>query len=58
MRKLRLIFAALFLAVSLILLAWASLPVEREVRRQHIEPTQMQLPTPQGALPSPFLFSL
>jgi hypothetical protein len=58
MRKLRLILAALLLTASLILLAWASLPAEREVRRQNIEPTQMQLPTSQGALPVPAMVLL
>ncbi|MDX9991979.1 MAG: hypothetical protein RBS68_07985 [Anaerolineales bacterium] len=53
MQKIRLGLALLLLLVSLTLLLWASLPAERELRRQYIEPTQMQLPTPQGALPSP-----
>jgi len=54
-KALRLTLALIFLVASLSLLAWGVLPNRREVRRQYLEPTQMQLPTPQGFLPAPRL---
>jgi hypothetical protein len=50
-KTLRLTLALLFLVASLTLLAWGSMPNRREVRRQFIEPTEMQLPAPEGFLP-------
>ncbi len=55
MKTLRLTLALVLLAASLVLLFWASAPNRREVRRQPIEPTQMQLPAPEGFLPAPRL---
>lgn len=52
MKALRLTLALIFLVASLVLLAWGFAPNRREVRRQPIEPTQMQLPTPQGFAPA------
>ena len=46
--RLRLIFAVVMLVVSLAALAWSFLPGARIVRRQKIQPTEMQLPTPAG----------
>jgi hypothetical protein len=46
----RLVSAVLLLLVSLILLAWGFLPGARTIRRQKIQPTEMQLPTPVGYL--------
>lgn len=51
MKTLRLTLALVLLAASLVLLVWASVPNQREVRRQPIEPTQMQLPAPEGFQP-------
>jgi hypothetical protein len=42
----RLVFAVLVLVTSLAVLAWSFLPGARIVRRQKIQPTEMQLPTP------------
>ena len=39
-------FAVLVLVTSLAVLAWSFLPGARIVRRQKIQPTEMQLPTP------------
>jgi hypothetical protein len=55
-KALRLTLALLILAASLGLLAWAFAPGPREVRRQPVEPTQMQLPAPQGFLEGPGCF--
>lgn len=49
-KPLRYTLALVILAGSLFLLAWAFWPGERIVRRQYIQPTEMQLPTPGGAL--------
>ncbi|MCG2783614.1 MAG: hypothetical protein L6461_00765 [Anaerolineae bacterium] len=53
MKALRLTLALIFLVASLALLAWGFAPNWREVRRQPIEPTQMQLPAPEGYIPAP-----
>lgn len=50
--RLRLVFALVMLVVSLAALAWSFLPGARIVRRQKIQPTEMQLPTPSGYKPS------
>lgn len=52
-KTLRLFLALIILAVSLVLLAWGFAPNRREVRRQFLEPTQMQLPAEEGFLPAP-----
>lgn len=49
-KPLRYTLALLLLAGSLALLVWASLPGERVIRRQFIQPTEMQLPAPGGSL--------
>lgn len=49
-RKLHILITLLILVVSISLLAWSLLPPRKEIRRQKLEPTQMQLPTPQGYL--------
>jgi len=49
-KSLRYTLALIILAGSLFLLAWAFWPGERIVRRQFIQPTEMQLPTPGGLL--------
>ncbi len=48
---LRLIFAIVVLITSLAVLAWSFLPGARIVKRQKIQPTEMQLPTPASDAP-------
>jgi hypothetical protein len=48
----RLVFAVVMLVTSLAVLAWSFLPGARIVRRQKLQPTEMQLPTPGSFLPS------
>ena len=50
-RSVRFIFAVLVLVTSLAVLAWSFLPGARIVRRQKIQPTEMQLPTPESCAP-------
>lgn len=50
-KPLRYTLALVILAGSLVLLAWAFWPGERVIRRQFIQPTEMQLPTPGSSLP-------
>jgi hypothetical protein len=50
-KPLRYTLALVILAGSLALLAWAFWPGERVIRRQFIQPTEMQLPTPGSSLP-------
>jgi hypothetical protein len=50
-KPLRYTLALILLAGSLFLLAWAYWPHERVIRRQFIQPTEMQLPTPGSSLP-------
>ena len=47
----RLVMAVIVLATSLALLAWNMLPSLRVVRRLRIQPTEMQLPTPESYAP-------
>jgi|GEM_PF-506130 len=49
----RLVLAVFLLIISLTVLAWSFLPGARTVRRQKIEPSEMQLPTPAGYLSAP-----
>jgi hypothetical protein len=49
--RLRLVIALVMLAISLAALAWSILPGARIVRRQRIQPTEMQFPTPASFLP-------
>lgn len=46
MKKFRLVFAIIILAISIVLLVWGFAPSPRETRIQTILPTEMQLPTP------------
>lgn len=50
-KTVRLMLALVILLVSVILLLWSFLPGPRVVRRQLIQPTEMQLPTPESAAP-------
>jgi hypothetical protein len=47
----RLILAIVFTLASLTLLLWSLWPPERTIRRQFIQPTEMQLPTPDSFVP-------
>ncbi len=49
-KPLRYTLALALLAGSLALLVWAFWPGERVIRRQFIQPTEMQLPAPGGSL--------
>lgn len=50
MRRWRIIFALVILVISLAALVWSFLPGARIIRRQKIQPTEMQLPNPTGVL--------
>jgi hypothetical protein len=50
-KPVRMFLALTVLVASLILLVWAYWPGERILRRQFIQPTEMQLPTPGGFIP-------
>jgi hypothetical protein len=57
-RSWRLILALVFLAASLTLLAWSLLPSQRIVRRQLMQPTEMQLPASDATLPETRILTL
>ncbi|HSG43639.1 MAG TPA: hypothetical protein VLA72_10840 [Anaerolineales bacterium] len=46
MRRIRIVLGILILSVSIGLLIWAYKPLDREVRTQPIDSSEMQLPTP------------
>jgi len=50
-KPLRYTLALILLAVSLVLLAWAFWPAGRVIRRQLLQPTEIELPTPGSTLP-------
>ncbi|GAB4451563.1 MAG: hypothetical protein OHK0041_14390 [Anaerolineales bacterium] len=49
-RKLRILIGILILALSLALLIWGFMPLERVTRTQPISPFDLQLPTPSSLL--------
>jgi hypothetical protein len=49
-RKQRILLGLLILALSLALLIWGFMPLERVTRTQPISPADMQLPTPSSLL--------
>ena len=51
----RLILTVMVTIASLALLAWGLWPHDRTVRRQFIQPTEMQLPAPGSFVPFPWL---
>lgn len=53
--RLRLTLAVIFTVVSLSLLVWGLWPHDRTVRRQFIQPTEMQLPAPGSFVPFTWL---
>jgi hypothetical protein len=50
-KTVRITLAITTLVISISLLMWGLLPGKRQVRRQFIQPTQMQLPTPGAFVP-------
>lgn len=52
-RKQRILLGLLILALSLALLIWGFMPLERVTRTQPISPADMQLPTPSSLLTPP-----
>ena len=51
MKGLRLIVAALLLAVSLCVLAWGLWPAARERLTREVQPAEMSIPTPSSFVP-------
>lgn len=51
MRRVRIILGIVILSVSIALLIWAYKPLDREVRTQPLDSSEMQLPTPISLLP-------
>ncbi len=52
MRRIRIILGVVILAVSIGLLIWAYKPLDREVRTQPLDSSELQLPTPVSLLPT------
>lgn len=46
MRRIRIILGIVILSVSIGLLIWAYKPLDREIRTQPIDSSELQLPTP------------
>ena len=46
MRRIRILLGIVILIASIILLIWAYKPLDREVRTQPIDSSELQLPTP------------
>ena len=45
-RRLRIIVGILILALSIVLLVWGFMPLDRVTRTQPISPADLQIPTP------------
>lgn len=45
-RRIRVVLGVVILSISIILLIWAYKPLDREVRTQPLDSSEMQLPTP------------
>lgn len=52
-RRLRILLGLLILIISLALLIWGFMPLERITRTQPISPADLQLPTPSSLLIPP-----
>ena len=52
MRRVRIVLGIVILSVSIALLIWAYKPLDREVRTQPLDSSEMQLPTPISFLPT------
>ena len=47
----RLILFVILLIISISALVWGFLPADRVIMKQKIQPTEMQIPTPEAGLP-------
>lgn len=56
-RRLRIIVGILILALSLTLLIWGFMPLDRITRTQPVSPSDMQVPTPTSLQIPPILVS-
>ena len=56
-RRARIILGVIIFAVSISLLIWGLMPLERETRTQPISPSDLQLPTPVSLLIHPEIVS-
>ncbi|MCK7480703.1 MAG: hypothetical protein HGA79_01635 [Anaerolineales bacterium] len=56
-RRLRIILGVLILALSIALLVWGFMPLDRITRTQPILPSDLQLPTPTSLQIPPILVS-
>ncbi|HSQ38563.1 MAG TPA: hypothetical protein VLM78_00260 [Anaerolineales bacterium] len=56
-RRLRIILGVLILALSIALLIWGFMPLDRITRTQPILPSDLQLPTPTSLQIPPILVS-
>lgn len=46
MRRIRIVLGIIILAVSLTILIWGIKPLEKEIRTQPLDSSELQLPTP------------
>lgn len=56
-RRLRIVLGILILFLSIALLVWGFMPLERVTRTQPISPSDMQLPTPTSLHIQPLVFT-
>lgn len=56
-RRLRIVVGILILALSLTLLIWGLVPLDRVTRTQPISPSDLQIPTPTSLQIPPILVS-
>ena len=56
-RRMRILLGLLILVLSLALLIWGFMPLERVTRTQPISPADLQLPTPSSLLITPITVS-
>lgn len=56
-RRLRIVVGILILALSLTLLIWGLIPLDRVTRTQPISPSDLQIPTPTSLQIPPILVS-
>ncbi|MBI5702908.1 MAG: hypothetical protein ACOYYF_10315 [Chloroflexota bacterium] len=56
-RRMRILLGLLIIVLSLALLIWGFMPLERVTRTQPISPADLQLPTPSSLLITPITVS-
>jgi hypothetical protein len=56
-RRLRILLGILILALSITLLVWGFMPLDRITRTQPVSPSDMQVPTPTSLQIPPILVS-